>query len=96
MDEKLKPDLSKLKVFAKMNTKNGEVCPICGEEENGAVVLIPIHETQNGNIAEAKQVHLACLVESVLYYPPEKGMSHNGHMIGVCIFPDNKNYVEKI
>lgn len=63
-----------MKVFKKGNWKGGIVCPICGTNKQGQVVLMGIDRTEeyglkeynlsflvsNGNI-EAKQVHLDCL-----------------------------------
>jgi hypothetical protein len=37
-------------------------CPVCGTNEQGLTVLVPIYGTQRGNNAEAICVHLKCAV----------------------------------
>jgi len=51
---------------------DNDVCPICGASENKDIVLIQIAGTQKANISQAKQVHLECLVNTVIYYPKER------------------------
>jgi UDP-N-acetylmuramoylalanine-D-glutamate ligase len=44
-----------------MNTSGKDVCPICNTQDKKQVVLIIKSGTQEGNIAQAVQVHLDCL-----------------------------------
>ncbi len=48
-----------LRVFDNINKSDN--CYVCGTNKDGKVTLIPVMNTQEGNIAEAKQVHLDCL-----------------------------------
>lgn len=50
-----------MRVFPRPNKKYGWRCPICNTDEDGEVVLIRIAGTEDGNNAEAEQVHLDCL-----------------------------------
>lgn len=38
------------------------LCPVCGTNDDGQTVLVPIVGTQDGNIAQAAPTHLACAV----------------------------------
>ena len=38
------------------------VCPICGTNNDGTTILIPIEGTGDGNIVEAKAMHLSCAI----------------------------------
>ncbi len=50
-----------MRTFEKFNPA-GDPCPICGEHtEDEETVLIPIPSTLDGNLCEAKQVHLYCI-----------------------------------
>lgn len=42
------------------------ICPVCGTNDDGRCVLIPIVEGQKGSLVEAAPMHLAC-VASVWY-----------------------------
>jgi hypothetical protein len=37
-------------------------CPICGTTDEGETVLVPIAGTLDGNISEARPMHMACCV----------------------------------
>lgn len=37
-------------------------CPVCGTNDDGKTVLVPIVGTEDLNIAEALPVHLSCAV----------------------------------
>jgi len=43
------------------------VCPICGKSDVKPLTLIPIYDTEEGNIAQASAVHIECL--DLTYYP---------------------------
>ena len=38
------------------------ICPICQTNDEGVCVLVPIKGTDEGGIAEAQPIHLACAV----------------------------------
>lgn len=40
----------------------GDLCPICGTNDDGKTVLVPVSGTEQGSICEAKPMHLACAV----------------------------------
>lgn len=67
-------------------SQGDHLCPICGTDEDKPVVLIPIHGTTKGNIAEAAQVHADCLRDNLYYY------DYDGHgMIAALVdFPYRK------
>ena len=48
------------RIFEKPNLGNRWTCPICNTNEEKPVILVPIPGRQEGNICEAKQVHLDC------------------------------------
>lgn len=48
-----------MKAFKHFN--NSSNCPICGKNNDGEAVLLPIDDTSDGSISEAMQVHLECL-----------------------------------
>lgn len=60
-----------MKIFQKMNTSGPGVCPICNTKDQKPVILVPILETQKGNICEAVQIHLDCIK---LNYDKEKNI----------------------
>lgn len=37
-------------------------CPVCGTNNNGLTVLVPIDDTEEGNLVQCVPVHLACAV----------------------------------
>jgi len=55
-------------VFPHPNMLNFK-CQICGGAEDRPVVLIPIVGTQEGNLCEAEQIHVDCLLSGLIYYP---------------------------
>lgn len=50
-----------MRIFPEMNTSGKEVCPVCNTKENKPVTLLPVVGTQEGNLAQAIQVHVECL-----------------------------------
>jgi RNA polymerase subunit RPABC4/transcription elongation factor Spt4 len=50
-----------MKTFKHMNTTGPEVCPVCKTKEDKQVTLVPIYGTQEGNIAQAIQIHVDCI-----------------------------------
>jgi len=60
-----------MRVSKQFDDSRNAKCPICGTAEKKETVLIAILGTQEGNIAEAAQVHLDCLE---LAYDKEKGI----------------------
>jgi len=47
-------------VFEHPNMSNGFVCPVCKTSADKPVVLVPIPDTEQDGICEAKQVHKKC------------------------------------
>jgi hypothetical protein len=43
----------------------GSICPVCGTNDDGAWVLIPISGTSDGDVSEAQPFHLACAIPDV-------------------------------
>lgn len=43
------------------------ICPICGTSKDEKTILAGIDETGDGNIEEAIQVHLDCLLSRMRY-----------------------------
>lgn len=43
-----------------------DICPVCGTNDDGRCVLIPIDGTGRDGIVESKCVHLACAVATNL------------------------------
>jgi len=60
------------KIFKKFNKEHNHKCPICGTNEEKETVLIPISGTEKDGIAEAVQVHLDCLLNSLFYFKAEE------------------------
>lgn len=56
-----------MKIFDHPNME-GWNCPICGTNEDKPVTLIPVVGTKQGNIAEAKQIHVECLDLTIAKY----------------------------
>ena len=42
-----------------------ETCPVCGTNEQGECVLIPVDGTEDGSVCEAVPVHRDCINASV-------------------------------
>ena len=38
----------------------GPPCPVCGTKADQPTVLVPIENTQKGNLVECRQVHREC------------------------------------
>ena len=47
-------------------------CPVCGTNDDGETVLVPIVGTGDGRICEAQCVHLACCVPD--HYDKKHGL----------------------
>ena len=47
------------------------VCPMCGMSADEPFILIPIDETDEGNICEFIPVHQGCIAEGKLRYNKE-------------------------
>lgn len=56
-----------MKTFKQGSWDNGLKCPLCNTDNEGEVVLVPINETIEGNLAEAKQIHSKCIQDRWLY-----------------------------
>lgn len=63
--------------------KEAPPCPVCGTWAKRDGVLIPIAGTQEGNICQAKVVHLDYLVSTLTFYE-EKG-DYNAFFAGPII-----------
>jgi len=50
-----------MRIFEHPNSSTPWKCPICGEDDDRPIALIPVAGTQKGNIAEAAQFHLECI-----------------------------------
>lgn len=50
-----------MRIFKKFNDSHDAKCPVCKTAEMKEAVLVSIYGTQEGNIAEAIQVHLECI-----------------------------------
>lgn len=59
-----------MRTFKKFSQSDGDVCPICGTDDDKETVLIGIVGTEDGGNIQAKQFHLECI--NLLYYPKEK------------------------
>ena len=49
-------------------------CPLCGTSEDGECVLIPIDDTADGSICEAKPVHAECVSSDRMRYSAKVNM----------------------
>jgi len=56
-----------MRTFAKPNFTEGQVCPLCKTASDWEIILVPILWTEDGNLAEATQVHTACLQDRLSY-----------------------------
>lgn len=43
------------------------ICPICKSREDKSCVLLPIDETEEGNICQAAPTHVECLQDGFRY-----------------------------
>jgi hypothetical protein len=57
------------KIFEHGNWSHGDQCPICGTVDDEKVVLVAVLGTQDGYNVETIQVHLDCLLDSLVWYP---------------------------
>ena len=46
-------------------------CILCGTTENKECVLIPIDNTDDGNVCEAKPIHVKCLISGQYQFDKE-------------------------
>lgn len=51
---------------------DGAVCPLCGTAKEGKIVLVPIAGTFEGNLAQAREIHVECIGDVLIYYPEQK------------------------
>lgn len=58
-----------MRTFEHFNPAAGAVCPVCGTSNDQETVLIPIAETQEGNLCQAIQAHTACIESRWVYLP---------------------------
>lgn len=70
-----------MRTFEHFNASHNDICPICGTDEDKETLLIPILGTEKGNIAEAIQVHVNCLMDNLRYVPYT-----SGHIVSPCSF----------
>ncbi len=61
--------MSDIRTFTEFNTSSGDICPICGTDEDADIILVPIAGTHEDGLVETIQVHLKCVVNNLLYYP---------------------------
>ena len=55
-----------MRIFDEFNSAQPAIpCPLCMTTRNEKTVLVPIDGTEDGNICQALQVHLACLLEHI-------------------------------
>lgn len=66
-----------LRCFDHFNDSGKSICPVCKTSKDEKTILIPIDGTSDGDICEAKQVHLNCLSlrfnDSGIIYQEVKG-----------------------
>jgi hypothetical protein len=48
---------------------NVKLCPLCNEDTNKRIILIPIVGVEEGTTEEVVKVHLDCLLENLVYNP---------------------------
>ena len=54
---------------------DNDCCPVCNTKEDKDVALIRLYGTQDGNICEAVQVHVDCILSQLTYYKDNKIMA---------------------
>lgn len=59
-------------IFDNVN-KEGK-CLICGRNDSGKVILVPVSGTSVGITQEAKYMHVKCV--EMIYYPEAKVIAH--------------------
>jgi len=64
-----------MRVFDTYNKTMGDVCPICGTNDEGKVVLVGIDGTQEGNNIEARQYHVSCISLTEMPYKDARLLS---------------------
>ena len=56
-----------MNIFDHPNLNNFS-CPICKTNADKPVILVPIPDTEDGNIAEAQQYHWDCVKYFIVFY----------------------------
>jgi len=56
-----------VRVFEQFPQGSGHICPVCGTDNSGKTVLVPIQGTSDGHIHEAVPTHLDCILSNILY-----------------------------
>jgi len=69
------------RIFERFNPMSN--CPICGTNRDEKTVLIPIVGSQRGNICEAGQFHLQCLLDNLVY-------ARDRGIVVAVVAPENK------
>ena len=56
-----------MRVFPTYPANGVNVCPVCGTQDDGQTVLVPIDGTQEGNEMQAIPTHLHCIFANIRY-----------------------------
>jgi len=56
-----------MRTFAQPNYSEGQVCPLCKTDSDWEIILVQIEWTQDDWLAEAVQVHTACIQDNLRY-----------------------------
>lgn len=54
-------------IFEQFPEGNNHICPICGTNNSGKTVLVPIEGTGDGYTYKAIPTHLDCILSNILY-----------------------------
>lgn len=73
------------------NNIGGQICPICGTDESKDATLVPIAGTEEGNNAEAAQVHTSCLTQNMWLYPKRESIP--SMIVAPCEYPYKKQNI---
>ena len=60
-----------MRTFAQGNFESWDVCPICKTASWWEIILVPISWTSDDWLAEATQVHTACIQDTIWFYPDQ-------------------------
>lgn len=50
------------RTFEQFPKGHGTKCPVCGTDDEGETILVPIDGTQDGGICQAQPTHTKCLM----------------------------------